>query len=113
MSQSISGWTFYLAFPRLSSTLQPQAMTLDNAFKQFPLHLIGVLRGMLLVLLTQPEGVLFIIVGVLAGFAFHSAWAGALLAFTLYTIFYVITQYVSLWASKSDRDAALKVRDHG
>jgi hypothetical protein len=71
-----------------------------KALKQFPLHVLGVLNGMLIVLLTRPEGVLFVIVGVLGGFAFHSAWAGALLAFTLYTCFYVITQYVSAFASK-------------
>jgi prepilin signal peptidase PulO-like enzyme (type II secretory pathway) len=87
-------------------------MTLQ-ALKGFPLHVISILNGLLTVLLTKPEGVLFTIVGILGGFTFHSAWAGALLAFTLYTVFYVITQYVSLWSRKIDQVATIRDRDHG
>lgn len=87
-------------------------MTL-TALKQFPAHLIGTINGLLVVLLTQPEGILFVILGVLSGFALHSAWAGAAIAFGLYTLLYVVTQYVVLFASKMDQAARVRSRDNG
>jgi hypothetical protein len=74
----------------------PQQSSYTEAFKRFPEHLLGFLGGLLLAVLTKIEALMFIILGVGVCLATGSAWWGFAIAWGLYAIFYVLTQYVIL-----------------
>ena len=68
---------------------------LKRATIGFPKFVLGIAIGLLIALLTQVEVFLFAVFGVLVGIAISPA-AGAAAAIGMYTVFYVISQYVSL-----------------
>jgi hypothetical protein len=70
-------------------------MEILQALKAFPGFVLGIVLGLLIAFLTQVEVFLFAVLGVLVGVAISPA-AGASVAFGMYTVFYVVGQYVTL-----------------
>ncbi len=74
---------------------------MGKALKEFPKLFAGFLYGMVIALLTKVELFLFVILGVAVGFA-ASPIVGFCVAWGLYTVFYMLSQYAMLFSSKAD-----------
>lgn len=76
--------------------MSPPQPTIKDRLKEFPNKLFHTGKGFLEAVLSNVEMTLFIVLGVLIGLASDNAWLGAAIAFGLYTVFYVISQYIGL-----------------
>lgn len=67
---------------------------MKQALWDFPKYLLGIFLGICLAILTEIEMTLMVFLGILIGFTTSNALIGITIVFGIYTVFYILNQYI-------------------